>query len=71
MKVLMKKTLHNMGIEDVEGFFYLDHFPPSWSVKYYLTGYIPLKEKGIPLSLQMMAYLFDHLFKMHICKHNF
>lgn len=68
MKVLMKKTLHNMGIEDVEGLFYLEHFPKSWSVKYYLTGYVPLKEKGIPLSLRMMAYLFDHLFKMRICK---
>ena len=74
--IAMKRTLDKIGIHDVHGIFYCDH-PLSdlklaediqISVRKYMTGYVDLKEAGVPFHLRFMASVFDWLFKMNICR---
>ena len=72
----MKKTLKQMGIYGINGMFYCNNplKDLTWdkdsnvSVRKYLTGYVDLKQEGVPPHLRGMAYLFDWLFRMNICK---
>ncbi len=74
--LLMKRTLQTMEIHHVEGLFYANHplTDISWpdgcevTVRPYLTGYVDLQQKGVPLPLRWAASLFDVLFTMRICR---
>ena len=76
IKILMKKTLKQMGIYGINGMFYCNNplKDLTWdkdsnvSVRKYLTGYVDLKQEGVPPHLRGMAYLFDWLFRTNICK---
>lgn len=76
IKVLMKTTLETLGIHGIDGLFYCNNplHDFSWmtgselSVRKYMTGYVDLKQEGVPPLLRGMAYLFDWIFKMNICR---
>lgn len=76
VKVLMKKTLEKMGITSINGIFCCNNplHDLRWddginlSVRKYLTGYVDLKQEGVPPHLRGMASLFDWLFRMNICR---
>lgn len=76
IKVLMKRTLENMGIHGIDGIFFCNNplHELRWdndikvSVRKYLTGYVDLTQEGIPPYLRWLSALFDRIFRMNICR---
>lgn len=76
VKHLMKYTLTTMKIQGIDGMFYSNNPQQDlqWSkeirlsVRNYLTGYVDLKQNGVPLLLRWMAILFERLWKIRICR---
>ena len=79
IKLMMKKVLKNLGIDNVEGFFYLDN--PSkelnWSDKIkvsskgYMLGYYDMKSPGITLAHRLLAKIGDKMMKMSVNRMDF
>ena len=79
IKLMMKKVLKNLGIDNVEGFFYLDN--PSkelnWSDKIkvsskgYMLGYYDMKSPNIHFSHRLLAKIGDNMMKMAVNKMDF
>ena len=76
IKMLMKRTLENMGIQGIDGIFFCNNplYELRWdneiklSVRKYLTGYVDLAQEGIPPYLRWLSALFDRMFRMNICR---
>lgn len=76
IQLLMKNTLEAMGIHGITGTFYssdprrdlLWDQGMNLSVRKYLTGYVDLKQAGVPLLFRGTACLFDRIFQMNICR---
>lgn len=79
-RLLMKKTLENMGISDISGYFCISD-PVSeiggWSDRIsvssrrYLGGYVDLKSEGVPAGMRLMCRFFDRAMNMNICRLEF
>ena len=79
IKLMMKKVLKNIGIDNVEGFFYLDN--PSkelnWSDKIkvsskgYMLGYYDMKSPGITFAHRLLAKIADKMMKMSVNRMDF
>ena len=79
IKLMMKKVLKNLGIDNVEGFFYLDN--PSkelnWSDKIkvsskgYMLGYYDMKSPGITFAHRLLAKIADKMMKMSVNRMDF
>ena len=79
IKLMMKKVLKNLVIDNVEGFFYLDN--PSkelnWSDKIkvsskgYMLGYYDMKSPGITFAHRLLAKIADKMMKMSINRMDF
>ena len=79
IKLMMKKVLKNVGIDNVEGFFYLDN--PSkelnWSDKIkvsskgYMLGYYDMKSPGITFAHRLLAKIADKMMKMSVNRMDF
>ena len=79
IKLMMKKVLKNLGIDNVEGFFYLDN--PSkelnWSDKIkvsskgYMLGYYDMKSPGITFAHRLLAKIGDKMMKMSVNRMDF
>lgn len=74
LRLMLSKTLKNMGIKDVDGFFYLNN-PKSdlqWGEsiqvrsKGYMLGYFDMKIKGISVFHRLLARIGDKYMKMAI-----
>ncbi|MGI6688678.1 MAG: class I SAM-dependent methyltransferase [Christensenellales bacterium] len=74
LKLMMSKTLRNMGISDVDGYFYANN-PPNdlnWSEnikvtsKGYMLGYYDMKSPGIHFLHRFLASVGDKAMKMSI-----
>ncbi|MGP1586804.1 MAG: class I SAM-dependent methyltransferase [Treponemataceae bacterium] len=79
LKLMMSKTLKNMGIRDVDGFFYVND-PISelnWagnikvSSKGYMLGYYDMKSPNIRFSHRLLAKIGDSMMKMAVNKIDF
>ncbi len=74
LKLMMSKTLKNMGISDVEGLFYANNPKKEldWSNKIkvtskdYMLGYYDMKSPGIRFSHRLLAKIGDKMLKMSI-----
>ncbi len=74
LKLMVKKVLKNMDIEDVEGFFYVDKPEKdlNWSEKInvsskgYMLGYYDMKSPGVSFLHRWLAFLADSGMKMTI-----
>lgn len=79
LKLMMSKTLKNMGISDVEGLFYTNNpiQDLNWSDKIritskgYMLGYYNMKSPGIHFSHRLLAGIGDNMMKMAINKMEF
>lgn len=79
LKLMMSKALKNMGIRDVEGFFYVNNpiRELSWSEKIkvtskgYMLGYYDMKSPNIRCSHRFLARIGDRMMKMAINKMEF
>lgn len=79
IKLMMKKILKNMGIDDVEGLFYLDNPGKelNWSDKIkvsskgYMLGYYYMKSPGINFAHRLLAKIADKTMKMSVNKMDF
>ena len=79
LKLMMSKTLKNMGIRDVEGFFYVNNpiRELNWSEKIkvtskgYMLGYYDMKSPNIRCSHRFLAQVGDGMMKMAINKMEF
>ncbi|SFE33674.1 class I SAM-dependent methyltransferase [Peptostreptococcus sp. D1] len=79
LKLMISKTLKNMGIKDVEGLFYINNPKKdlSWSSKIkvgskgYMLGYCDMKKPGIGFSHRLLARIGDNMIKMSINKMEF
>lgn len=78
LKLMMKKTLKNMGIKGVESFFYVDDIKDiSWSDKIsvsskgYMLGYSDMKCDGIGFMHRLLAKVGDGYTKMAIIRMDF
>ena len=79
IKLMMKKVLKNIGIDNVEGFFYLDN--PSkelnWSDKIkvsskgYMLGYYDMKSPGITFAHRLLAKIADKMMRMSVNRMDF
>ncbi|MDO4788093.1 MAG: class I SAM-dependent methyltransferase [Johnsonella sp.] len=78
LKLMMTKILKNMGIDDVSGFFFVEH--PSelnWSDKIelsrkgYMLGYSDMKSPGIGAMHRLLAKIGDGMLKMAIYRMDF
>ena len=79
IKLMMKKVLKNLGIDNVEGFFYLGN--PSkelnWSDKIkvsskgYMLGYYDMKSPGITFAHRLLAKIGDKMMKMSVNRMDF
>ena len=76
---LMKRTLKNMGIDDVKGLFYVDNIETleDWSSgikvseRGYMLGYYDLKEYNIPWVYRFLGKIGDEIFGMKIIRMEF
>ena len=76
VKILLKYTLSTLKIQGIDGMFYSNNPQQDlqWSkeihlsVRNYLTGYVDLKQNGVPLLLRWMAILFERLWRITICR---
>ncbi len=79
LKLMMSKTLKNMGISDVEGLFYVNNPKKEldWSnnikvtSKDYMLGYYDMKSPGIRFSHRLLARIGDKMIKMSINRMDF
>ncbi|MEB3429784.1 class I SAM-dependent methyltransferase [Citroniella saccharovorans] len=79
LKLMMSKTLKNMGISDVEGLFYTNNPMQelNWSDKIkitskgYMLGYYDMKSPKIRFSHRLLAKIGDDMMKMAINKIEF
>ena len=79
LKLMMSKTLKNMGISDVEGLFYVNNPKKEldWSNKIkvtskdYMLGYYDMKSPGIRFSHLLLAKIGDKMLKMSINRMDF
>ena len=79
LKLMMSKTLKNMGISDVEGLFYVNNPKKEldWSNKIkvtskdYMLGYYDMKSPGIRFSHRLLAKIGDKMLKMSINRMDF
>ena len=79
LKLMMSKTLKNMGISDVEGLFYTNNPMKelNWSDKIkitskgYMLGYYDMKSPNIRFSHRLLAKIGDDMMKMAINKIEF
>ncbi len=79
LKLMMSKSLKNMGIEDIDGFFYVNN--PSvdlnWSDKIkissrgYMLGYYDMKNNGINFLHRFFAKIGDRRMKMSVNRMDF
>ena len=74
LKIMMRKTLKNMGISDVSGYFYVNNPAKdlNWSEKIkvsskgYMLGYYDMKSPGIRFMHRLLAKIGDKAMKMSI-----
>ncbi|MGP1584789.1 class I SAM-dependent methyltransferase [Peptostreptococcus stomatis] len=74
IRLMMSKTLKNMGISDVDGYFYLDKPKEDldWSENIrvtsrgYMLGYYDMKSPNISFSHRLLARICDSMMKMSI-----
>ncbi len=74
LKLMMSKTLKSMGIDDVDGFFHVDHPGEdlNWSAKIkvdskgYMLGYYDMRSKGVRWSHRLLAKIGDGWMKMAV-----
>ena len=79
LKLMMSKTLKNMGISDVEGLFYVNNPKKEldWSNKIkvtskdYMLGYYDMKSPGVRYSHRLLARMGDKMMKMSINRMDF
>ena len=79
IKLMMKKILKNMGIDDVEGLFYLDNPGKelNWSDKIkvsskgYMLGYYDMKSPGITFAHRLLAKIADKMMRMSVNRMDF
>ena len=79
LKLMMSKTLKNMGIKDVDGFFYINNPGKdlNWSEKIkvtfkgYMLGYYDLKSPNIHFAHRLLGKICDNVMKMSINKIDF
>ena len=79
IKLMMKKILKNMGIDDVEGLFYLDNPNKelNWSDKIkvsskgYMLGYYDMKSPGITFAHRLLAKMADKMMRMSVNRMDF
>lgn len=79
LKLMMSKTLKNMGIKDVDGFFYVNQPKQElqWadkikvSSKGYMLGYYDMKNTGIRRIHRWLAGIGDKIMKMAIIRMDF
>lgn len=79
LKLMMSKTLKNMGIKDVDGFFYINNPEKdlNWSEKIkvtskgYMLGYYDLKSPNIHFAHRLLGKICDNVMKMSINKIDF
>ncbi len=74
LKLMMKKVLKNMDIDDVDGYFYVNNPAKdlNWSEKIkvsskgYMLGYYDMKSPGIHFLHRLLAGVADKLMKMSV-----
>ncbi len=79
LKLMMSKTLKHMGIEDIDGFFYVQNPAQAlnWSEKIqvssrgYMLGYFDMKRKGIRPAHRILAKVGDRWMKMAVNRMEF
>ena len=80
LKLMMSKTLKNMGIKDVDGFFYINNPEKdlNWSEKIkvtskgYILGYYDMKSPNIQhFAHRLLGKICDNVMKMSINKMDF
>ena len=79
LKLMMSKTLKNMGINDVDGFFYINNPEKdlNWSEKIkvtskgYMLGYYDMKSYNIYFTHRLLGKICDNVMKMSINKMEF
>ena len=79
LKLMMSKTLKNMGINDVDGFFYINNPEKdlNWSEKIkvtskgYMLGYYDMKSYNIYFTHRLLGKICDNVMKMSINKMDF
>ena len=79
LKLMMSKTLKNMGIKDVDGFFYINNPGKDlyWSEKIkvtskgYMLGYYDMKSPNIHFTHRLLGKICDNAMKMSINKMEF
>ena len=79
LKLMMSKTLKNMGIKDVDGFFYINNLKKdlNWSKKIkvtskgYMLGYYDMKSPNIHFTHRLLGKICDNVMKMSINKMEF
>ena len=79
LKLMMSKTLKNMGIKDVDGFFYINNPEKdlNWSEKIkvtskgYMLGYYGMKSPNIHFTHRLLGKICDNVMKMSINKMEF
>lgn len=79
LKLMMAKTLKNMGINDVDGYFYVNDPQKdlNWSDKIkvtskgYMLGYYDMKSPGIHFLHRLLARMADNILNMSIYKMEF
>lgn len=79
LKLMMSKAIKNMGIENVEGLFYVNNpkIDLNWSNKIkvtskgYMLGYYDMKSPGIHFFHRLLASVGDKMIKMSIIKIDF
>lgn len=79
LKLMMSKAIKNMGINDVEGLFYVNNPQKelNWSKKIkltskgYMLGYYDMRSPGIRFSHRLLAKIGDKIIKMSINRMDF
>ena len=79
LKLMMSKAIKNMGIENVEGLFFVNNpkIDLNWSNKIkitskgYMLGYYDMKSPGIHFFHRLLARIGDKMIKMYINKIEF
>lgn len=78
LKIMLSKTLKNMGIDDVDGFFYVSNINElMWSdrikvtCKGYMLGYYDMKSPQIKSSHRFLAKVGDKMMKMAVNRMDF
>lgn len=79
IKLMMKKVLKNVGIDNVEGFFYLNNPGKelNWSDKIkvssrgYMLGYYDMKSPGITFAHRLLAKIADKMMRMSVNRMDF